>query len=105
MRCDGEMCPPLPSAMATARYRAERAGSQLVVLACYTRSCGACKALLSHVEALAEEAKAAQARAIFARHSLHDEFDAWSDVAVWHRVRAVPTVLFLDGGAVVRQHM
>jgi len=33
----------------------EHAGSCLVVLFCYTRSCGACKALLTEFEALCEE--------------------------------------------------
>ena len=30
-----------------------------------------------------------------------DEYDSRSDLAQWHRVRAVPCFLFMDGGAVV----
>ncbi|KAF8062681.1 thioredoxin-like 4 [Scenedesmus sp. PABB004] len=81
----------------------ERSGSSLVVVAFYTRSCGACKALLAEFAALAEEAKAAQVRAVFARHNLLDEFDGWSDVSVWYRARVAPTILFFDGGAVVKR--
>lgn len=40
-------------------------------------------------------------RAVFAKHDLLNEFDHWSDVSVWHRVRVVPSLLFYDGGALV----
>lgn len=40
----------------------DKAGSSLVVVCFYTRSCGACKALLKEFLALCEEAKAQQAR-------------------------------------------
>lgn len=79
----------------------DKAGSSLVVVCFYTRSCGACKALLQEFQHLCEEAKAQQVRAVFARHNLLNEFDYWSDVSVWHKIRVVPTVMFYDGGAVV----
>lgn len=79
----------------------EKAGSSLVVVCFYTRSCGACKALLQEFEHLCQEARAQQVRAVFARHNLLDEFDNWSDVSAWHKIRVVPTVVFYDGGALV----
>lgn len=42
-----------------------------------------------------------QVRAVFARHNLLNEFDYWSDISVWHKIRVVPTIFFYDGGAVV----
>jgi len=32
-------------------------------------------------------------RAVFPKHNLLNEFDHWSDVSVWHKVRVVPTSL------------
>jgi hypothetical protein len=42
-----------------------------------------------------------QVRAVFARHNLLDDFDSWSDISVWHKIRVPPTIFFYDGGAVV----
>eukprot|EP00878_Enallax_costatus_P035109 GHUV01039086.1.p1 GENE.GHUV01039086.1~~GHUV01039086.1.p1 ORF type:complete len:157 (-),score=24.51 GHUV01039086.1:749-1219(-) len=81
----------------------DKAGNSLVVVCFYTRSCGACKALLQEFQHLCEEAKAQQVRAVFARHNLLDEFDSWSDLSVWHKIRAVPTIMFYDVGAVVKK--
>eukprot|EP00878_Enallax_costatus_P008729 GHUV01009123.1.p1 GENE.GHUV01009123.1~~GHUV01009123.1.p1 ORF type:complete len:237 (+),score=33.82 GHUV01009123.1:202-912(+) len=81
----------------------DKAGNSLVVVCFYTRSCGACKALLQEFQHLCEEAKAQQVRAVFARHNLLDEFDSWSDLSVWHKIRVVPTIMFYDGGAVVKK--
>lgn len=47
------------------------------------------------------QAKSQQIRAVFARHNLIDDFDSWSDISVWHRIRVVPTIYFYDEGAVV----
>jgi hypothetical protein len=38
---------------------------------------------------------------VFARHNLLDDFDSWSDISVWHKIRVPPTIFFYDGGAVV----
>uniref|UniRef100_A0A383VNP6 Thioredoxin domain-containing protein n=1 Tax=Tetradesmus obliquus TaxID=3088 RepID=A0A383VNP6_TETOB len=81
----------------------DKAGSSLVVVAFYTRSCGVCKELLKEFQSMCEEAKAAQVRAVFARHNLLDEFDSWSDISVWHKIRVPPTIFFYDGGAVVKK--
>ncbi|MQK85089.1 hypothetical protein EI035_23905, partial [Escherichia coli] len=40
----------------------DKAGSSLVVVAFYTRSCGVCKELLKEFQSMCEEAKAAQVR-------------------------------------------
>ncbi|WIA41159.1 hypothetical protein OEZ86_004778 [Tetradesmus obliquus] len=82
----------------------DKAGSSLVVVAFYTRSCGVCKELLKEFQSMCEEAKAAQVRAVFARHNLLDEFDSWSDISVWHKIRVPPTIFFYDGGAVLEWH-
>jgi Zn-dependent alcohol dehydrogenase len=45
----------------------DKAGSSLVVVAFYTRSCGVCKELLKEFQSMCDEAKAAQVRVGFAR--------------------------------------
>ncbi|GBF91936.1 thioredoxin-like, chloroplastic [Raphidocelis subcapitata] len=81
----------------------DKAGSRLLVVCLYTSSCGACKAALKRLDALCAEASRARARAVFARHNLINEYDYWSDVSRMHSVRAVPTFLFFDGGALVQR--
>lgn len=81
----------------------DKAGSQLVVIFLYTRSCGACKQLLADFQALCEEAARMRTRAVFVRHNLLNEFDYWSDVSVFYRTRVVPCILFVDHGAVVKR--
>jgi hypothetical protein len=49
----------------------------------------------------APQAGRARVRAMFARHDVIDDYDAPSDVARMHGVKAVPCFLFFDGGALV----
>lgn len=81
----------------------DKAGSSLLVVFFYTRSCGVCKELLRDFTQLCEEAKSQKIRAVFARHNLLDDFDYWSDISVWHKIRVVPTIFFYDEGAVVKR--
>jgi hypothetical protein len=59
----------------------DKAGSQLLVLCLYTSSCGACQLVSQRLDALCAEAARARTRAVFARHNVIDEYDAWSDIA------------------------
>lgn len=81
----------------------DKAGSSLLCVFFYTRSCGVCKELLRDFTSLCEEAKSQKIRAVFARHNLIDDFDSWSDISVWNRIRVVPTIYFYDEGAVVKK--
>jgi thiol-disulfide isomerase/thioredoxin len=81
----------------------EKAGSSLLVVFFYTRSCGVCKELLRDFQQLCDEAKSQQIRAVFASHNLLDDFDYWSDISVWHKIRVPPTIFFYDEGAVVKK--
>ncbi|KAJ9519571.1 hypothetical protein QJQ45_000652 [Haematococcus lacustris] len=81
----------------------EKAGSAVVVLFFTSRACGVCKEAGRVFEAMCRDARCAQARVLFLRVHLLNEYDQWSEVARWHRVRSAPTFLFLDEGAVIRR--
>jgi thiol-disulfide isomerase/thioredoxin len=86
-------------------YACSLAGSRILVLAVYTRSCGICSSLLTMFDSLTEEYGASQARgcAVFARHDASSEFDHVSDVARYYRIKSVPCVLFFVDGALVER--
>eukprot|EP00890_Picochlorum_soloecismus_P000302 jgi/Picsp_1/1272/NSC_04753-R1_thioredoxin-like 4 len=86
-------------------YACNLAGSRILVLAVYTRSCGICGSLLSMFDALTEEYSASQTMgcAVFARHDASSEFDHVSDVARYYRIKSVPCVLFFVDGALVER--
>jgi thiol:disulfide interchange protein len=80
---------------------AAAAGSAVVCLFLYSRSCGTCREMRRVFADLASEAAASGARCVFVQHDVRDAFDEPSDLARLHRVRSVPTVLFFGGGAAV----
>mmetsp|Transcript_40696 Transcript_40696/g.90476 ORF Transcript_40696/g.90476 Transcript_40696/m.90476 type:complete len:230 (+) Transcript_40696:145-834(+) len=81
----------------------EKAGSCLVIVFFYSKTCGVCKQARERFEQLCVEAKKQKARVVFLQHNVLDEYDHPSDVSRWHKVRAVPCFLFVDDGAVVHR--
>lgn len=81
----------------------DAAGSSVLVLALYSRSCGACKDMLHFQQRLCKEANQQSAGAVFLRHNIRNEFDDLTDIARLHRVRSVPTFVFFVGGAQVNR--
>ncbi|KAK9807057.1 hypothetical protein WJX72_012249 [[Myrmecia] bisecta] len=81
----------------------EKAGSAVVVISFYTRSCGGCKDMLKHYRQLCMEASKQRAGVRFLTHDVRNEFDDLTDIARLYGVRAVPSFVFLSGGAKVRQ--
>mmetsp|Transcript_2968 Transcript_2968/g.7287 ORF Transcript_2968/g.7287 Transcript_2968/m.7287 type:complete len:213 (-) Transcript_2968:831-1469(-) len=82
---------------------ADKAGSNLVILFFYSKTCGVCKDARRRFEVMCQDAARSRARVVFCSADVHDEYDHTSDVARWHKVRVVPTFLFLDEGAVVKR--
>lgn len=82
---------------------AAAAGSAVVAVFFYSRSCGTCKELLAAFRDTARDAAASGARCVFVSHDVRDAFDEPTDLARLWRVRSVPTVLFLGGGAAVQR--
>lgn len=81
----------------------EKAGSNVVILMFTSRTCGVCKAAAAKFQRMASDAAAARARVVFLSADTHTEYDTYSDVARWHKVKAVPTFLFIDEGAVIKR--
>ncbi|KAK9799731.1 hypothetical protein WJX73_005809 [Symbiochloris irregularis] len=79
----------------------EAAGSSVICLALYSKSCGACKDMLRYQQQLCREANMQSAGAVFLKHNIRDDFDDLTDVARLHRVRAVPCFVFFVGGSQV----
>jgi len=77
----------------------QQAGSQIVVVAFYSRSCGACKQMLQIYRAKCQEAWRQKAGVRFLEHNIRDEFDDITGIARLYRVRSVPSVVFFCGGA------
>eukprot|EP00887_Chlorella_sp_A99_P007167 scaffold2.g7167.t1 len=77
------------------------AGSCLVVLMFYSRSCGLCKAVEADLQALLAESRSTRARLVALKHDVRDDFDFPSDVSRSYGIRSVPRLLFLVDGAVV----
>lgn len=80
----------------------EVAGSSVVVLGLYSRSCGVCKAVFAEYRTMALEAGYQRAGLRFLTHDVRNEFDEVSDVACMYKARTVPMFLFFVDGAVVR---
>ena len=81
--------------------RLDQAGSSVVCLALYSRSCGACKEMLQHQQQLCRDAGQQLAGAVFLKHNVRDAFDDLTDISRFYRVRSVPTFVFMVGGAPV----
>lgn len=81
----------------------ESAGPCLVVVFFYSKTCGICKEARNRFQELALQAKKQRARVAFLQHNVLDDYDHPSDVARFHKVKAVPAFLFMDEGAVVER--
>ena len=65
----------------------EVAGGAVVVLTCYSRSCGICKDVLREVAGISHELAAAKARTVFLVHDIMDPADWLTDVARFYKAR------------------
>lgn len=79
------------------------AGSSVVVVGFYARSCGACKEVFRQYRALCGAAARQRAGVRFLAHDVHNEFDDRSDISRLYGVRTVPSFLFFVDGAVVKE--
>jgi len=77
----------------------QEAGSEIVVVAFYSRSCGACKQMLQMYRAKCQEAWRQKAGVRFLEHNIRDEFDDITGIARLYRIKSVPSVVFFCGGA------
>lgn len=75
----------------------------VVVLALHSASCGLCKEVLRDLGDVLRECRCQQARVVFLKHDIMDEFDGYSDVAREYGVRSVPRIFFIVDGAVIRR--
>jgi hypothetical protein len=57
--------------------------------------------LRQHPLGPALQASQQKARAVFCKHNVVDAWDAPSDISRMYKIRAVPTLVFYDEGAVV----
>lgn len=80
----------------------ECAGSRIVVMIAYSKSCGICQGFLEVVEEIVKEYASTPGRAVFVHHDVYDDFDMVSDVARYYGIKRVPSVFFfVDGGSLV----
>lgn len=80
----------------------EGAGSEVVAVGFYARSCGVCKHVFRQYGELAAQAAQQRAGVRFLSHDINDEFDHRSAVARMYGVRTTPSFLFFVDGAVVK---
>ncbi|KAL0019873.1 hypothetical protein WJX79_006289 [Trebouxia sp. C0005] len=81
----------------------DSAGSAIVLLYFYSKSCGTCKEVLQHCSQLCQENSHQRAGVLFLKHNIWNEFDDLTDVARMYKAKAVPSFIFLTGGAMVRR--
>ena len=67
------------------------------------QSCGSCKQVLQHCSQLCQENSQQKAGVLFLKHNVWNEFDDLTDVARMYKAKAVPSFIFLTGGAMVRR--
>lgn len=65
------------------------------------QSCGSCKQVLQHCSQLCQENSQQKAGVLFLKHNVWNEFDDLTDVARMYKAKAVPSFIFLTGGAMV----
>lgn len=96
---------PLPvevACLAHLERYVEIAGSSIIVVAFYSRSCGACKQMLQHYTEICQEACSQRAGVKFLKHNVRDEFDDITDIARLYRIKNVPCFVFISGGAMMK---
>ncbi|DBB01395.1 hypothetical protein WJX77_003280 [Trebouxia sp. C0004] len=81
----------------------DSAGSAIVLLYFYSKSCGTCKEVLQHCSQLCQENSHQRAGVLFLKHNIWNDFDDLTDVARMYKAKAVPSFIFLTGGAMVRR--
>ncbi|KAL3136336.1 hypothetical protein ABBQ38_005599 [Trebouxia sp. C0009 RCD-2024] len=79
----------------------EGAGSAIVLLYLYSKSCGSCKEVLRHCSQLCHENSQQKGGVLFLKHNIWNDFDDLTDVARMYKAKAVPSFIFLTGGAMV----
>jgi len=68
------------------------------------QSCGTCKEVLQHCSQLCQENSHQRAGVLFLKHNIWNDFDDLTDVARMYKAKAVPSFIFLTGGAMVHSH-
>ncbi len=68
------------------------------------QSCGTCKEVLQHCSQLCQENSQQRAGVLFLKHNIWNDFDDLTDVARMYKAKAVPSFIFLTGGAMVDSH-
>ena len=68
---------------------------------CRLQSCGTCKEVLRHCRQLCQETSQQRAGVLFLKHNIWNDFDDLTDVARMYKAKAVPSFIFLTGGAMV----
>lgn len=81
----------------------EKFKSALLIVFLYSRSCGSCKKVLENYRRLCDAFRAENARIIFVKHDVHDDFDNLTDIARMYDVHSVPAFLFLSDGALIKK--
>lgn len=74
---------------------------KLIVRADCLQSCGTCKEVLRHCSQLCIESSQQKAGVLFLKHNIWNDFDDLTDVAHMYKAKAVPSFIFLTGGAMV----
>lgn len=80
----------------------ERAGNSVVVVFFYSKSCGACKQILSKFSRLCIQSQQEGADVVFLKHNVHNDFDYLTDIIRMYNIRTVPSFGFYAGSALVR---
>ena len=65
------------------------------------QSCGTCKEVLQHCSKLCHETSQQKAGVLFLKHNIWNDFDDLTDIARMYKTKAVPSFIFLTGGAMV----
>lgn len=81
----------------------EKFKSALLIVFLYSRSCGSCKKVLENYRRLCDAFRAENARIVFVKHDVHDDFDHLTDIARMYDVHSVPSFLFLSDGALIKK--
>ena len=74
---------------------------KLVIPLYRLQSCGTCKEVLRHCSQLCLENSQQKAGVLFLKHNIWNDFDDLTDVARMYKAKAVPSFIFLTGGAMV----
>lgn len=81
----------------------EKFKNALLIVFLYSRSCGSCKKVLENYRRLHDAFRAENARVVFVKHDVHDDFDHLTDIACMYSVHSVPSFLFLSDGALIKK--